>query len=269
MFMTQVRLFVLALQFYSRAPIDGRLTHWAGYSPERLAQATRFVPLVGLWSGLLIALTYVALAQLLPHSVAVMLSLIVGILATGAFNESGWAGFCDSLANRSRIEPGQAPSPLGAFGALGLLLLMLLKLETLASLDPSWIGMAVITANPFSRGCAVLILISLNHAQGSDAAPARPVVEQVGKRDAAIALLLGLIPALAAAWWLDHPEAFLAALVPAMAVTAWIRRAMRKRLNGYTGDGLCATQQLAETAYYLGLLAWWTLSNAIADATPE
>jgi adenosylcobinamide-GDP ribazoletransferase len=146
---------------------------------------------------------------------------------------------------------------------------MFIKLETLASLDPSWIGMAVITANPFSRGCAVLVMTSLAHSEADLASPGTPGVKRIARLDATIALVLALLPTLAAARWFEHPEAFAVAVVPALAITVWIRRTMRKRLAGYTGDGLSATQQLAETAYYLGLLAWWTLSSTPIEAPTE
>ena len=41
-------------------------------------------------------------------------------------------------------------------------------------------------------------------------------------------------------------------------VTLWLGRLLQRRLGGYTGDCLGATQQGAELAFYLGLL--WTFS---------
>jgi len=48
------------------------------------------------------------------------------------------------------------------------------------------------------------------------------------------------------------------ALLLAAACTLWLGRLMRRRLGGYTGDCLGATQQGSELAFYLGLL--WTFS---------
>ena len=45
------------------------------------------------------------------------------------------------------------------------------------------------------------------------------------------------------------------ALGAALAATLWFRRRPARRLGGYTGDTLGATQQLAEVAFYLGLAA--------------
>ena len=43
-------------------------------------------------------------------------------------------------------------------------------------------------------------------------------------------------------------------------VTAWAGRLFRRRLDGYTGDCLGATQQIAELAIYLALLAAWNFT---------
>ncbi len=48
---------------------------------------------------------------------------------------------------------------------------------------------------------------------------------------------------------------WLLALVLALVATDYMRRLLRRRLDGYTGDGLGATQQLSEVAIYAGLAA--------------
>ncbi|WP_265088551.1 adenosylcobinamide-GDP ribazoletransferase [Psychrobacter immobilis] len=48
---------------------------------------------------------------------------------------------------------------------------------------------------------------------------------------------------------------WLLALVLALVATEYMRRLLRRRLDGYTGDGLGATQQLSEVAIYAGLAA--------------
>ena len=46
-------------------------------------------------------------------------------------------------------------------------------------------------------------------------------------------------------------------LLLALAATGWLATKFRRWLGGYTGDCLGATQQVAEIAFYLGLLAQW------------
>ena len=66
----------------------------------------------------------------------------------------------------------------------------------------------------------------------------------------ALAVASGLLPLL-----LLPPATALCALLAAAAVTTWSARLFQRRLGGYTGDLLGATQQASELAIYLALLA--------------
>ena len=54
------------------------------------------------------------------------------------------------------------------------------------------------------------------------------------------------------------PQAAAFGVLFAAAATALLTRKFSRRLGGYTGDCLGATQQLAEFAFYLGLLCRFT-----------
>ncbi len=69
----QWQLFCLALAFFSRIPVPASTP----YSPELLIESSRYLSLVGLFSGALQVFVVLLLAaQLLPFSIAVLLSLI-------------------------------------------------------------------------------------------------------------------------------------------------------------------------------------------------
>jgi|GEM_PF-2243568 len=55
----------------------------------------------------------------------------------------------------------------------------------------------------------------------------------------------GALPAAGVGW----------AMAGGLAGAAWMARVLKRRLGGYTGDGLGAAQQLSELGCYLGLLA--------------
>ncbi len=54
-----------------------------------------------------------------------------------------------------------------------------------------------------------------------------------------------------------EPRDSVAPTLAALLVTAWAARLFLRRLGGYTGDLLGATQQASELACYLGILAAW------------
>ena len=170
-FIDQFRLFVLAVRFYTRAPVVGRASIGSDSEPQRIAQATRYFPLVGLLVGVIVALTYMLSSVFITHSVAVLLAVSVGVLMTGAFHEVDWANFCNGIGgagNRERTLDIMTDSRISAFGAIGLVLLLLLKIETLASLDDQWTPITLVCAHPFSRACAVFVMTILPYARSHD-----------------------------------------------------------------------------------------------------
>ena len=50
------------------------------------------------------------------------------------------------------------------------------------------------------------------------------------------------------------PSQSIPAVVLALLATLWLGRMFKKQIGGYTGDCLGATQQLAEVAFYCGML---------------
>ena len=64
----QLRLFFIALQFFTRLPIP----RWVGFDPAWLQHASRYFPLVGSVVAAVTALVYLAAAHLWPTPVAVL-----------------------------------------------------------------------------------------------------------------------------------------------------------------------------------------------------
>ena len=61
-----VRYFLLALQFFTRIPVTGRLGKWVDYSPEALRKSSAYFPAIGWIVGAVTAFTYWIIAFNLP-----------------------------------------------------------------------------------------------------------------------------------------------------------------------------------------------------------
>lgn len=253
----QVRLFLVALQFYSRIPVTGRLAEWMAWDPAKLGRATRYFPLVGIIVAIGQGLVYVLSSIVLPHPVSLLLAIGAGLLLTGAFHEDGWADFCDAFGgqvDRQRTLEIMRDSRIGAYGAIGVVLLMMMRFETLAHIDADWIAASFICAAAFSRGCSALVMATLRYAREEDDAKAKPVARNVGTADALIALGIAVAPLLILTAWTGDASPVLLGLSFALLATAVMRRLIRKRLSGFTGDCLGAVQQVAEVAFLIGML---------------
>jgi adenosylcobinamide-GDP ribazoletransferase len=251
--MQQLRLFFIALQFFTRLPIPA----WVGFEASWLQHASRYFPLVGCVLAAIAAAVYFVAALVLPAPVAAVLSTAASIYLTGAFHEDGFADTCDGLGGgltRERVLEIMKDSRIGAYGAIGIVCMLAAKLSALAMLPPRVAVGALFLAHPLSRLAAASLIWKLEYVRGEG--KAKPLAQQMTSAEFTIAILSALLPApvLLATGWIA-PEAVLAALLAALLAAVWLGRKLHKRLGGYTGDCLGAVQQVAEVFIYIGVLA--------------
>jgi adenosylcobinamide-GDP ribazoletransferase len=252
----ELRLFFVALQFLTRVPVPG----WVGWRDEWLHASARHFAGVGLLVGAVAALVLWAAAHLWTAPIAVLLSMAVTVWMTGAFHEDGLADTCDGLGgavDRERALLIMKDSRLGSYGAVGLLLVLALKaaaLHGLATRDLLATLAALPLAHALSRTATVLLLRWLPYGGDAEHAKAKPMAQQVNGLTLLVAVVWALI-ALGAALLYMPAAAAAGAAVAVGSTTLWMARWLRRRLGGYTGDTLGATQQFSELAVYLAVLA--------------
>ena len=272
--MLQIRYFLVAVQFFTRIPITGRVALWMGFDPTWISRCTRFFPLIGLLLGLFLATLFNTLLLVFSQGISIVLTTIAGILVTGAFHEDGFADFCDGFGGGQtpeRIITIMRDSRVGAYGAIGIVLMLLTKIQALSSLDAVWVGAALVVGHSASRGFAVIVMTLLPYVEtkhveknianeinlkgGIEQNQPKPVAAGLQLQDWLPALCFGFMPALVLAWALDAWLPMSCGLLCAALLNTWMFLTLRRRLGGYTGDTLGATQQLTEVSFYLGMLA--------------
>ena len=249
----QLRLFFIALQFFTRVPIP----RWVGFEPGWLQHAVRYFPLVGIVVALFTGAVYALSVQLWPQPVAVLLSTIAGMVLTGAFHEDGFADVCDGFGGgltRDRVLDIMKDSRIGAYGAIGVASLLALKCVVLAGLPPQGVVTALLLAHPLSRLLATALIWRLDYVKAEG--KAKPLAQQISTPEFCIAALTALFPALVlgAIGWISWYSMLIGVAVAALAA-AWLVKLFVRRIGGYTGDRLGAVQQVTEVAFYLALLA--------------
>ena len=250
----EVRLFIVAIQFLTRLPVPVL----ANYQPIWLQQSARYLPLTGLLIGCLTALVFASLFWLINPWVAAIGSTAFSIRLTGAFHEDGLADTCDGLGGSFTREGAlqiMKDSRLGTYGTLGLVMALALKVSLLASLSLPWALVALVLGHGFSRLFSILLLSLLPYGGEIEHAKAKPMAQSLDTRQAAFALLT-LLPSLYLPYYLlgaASIQPLLLALALMLLATVYMTRLQQKRLGGYTGDGLGATQQLCEVSAYLAL----------------
>lgn len=258
-----IKHFLLAIQFFTRIPITGKLAEWVGYSPEMLRASAAHFAGVGYVVGSVAALVYVVFLALLPGSfaplIAAGLSTIATVLLTGGFHEDGLADLADGLGgsyDRERALEIMKDSRIGAFGAMALVLALLTKAAMLAALGSAHLLQAaalILASHVVSRALPMVLLALLPHVGDTASSKSKPLADQISGRALMSNFLwcFGLLPGVFIAQIAIEFVAGCGAAFLAWVIMWW---RLSKRLQGFTGDALGATQQVCELAFLVGAL---------------
>ena len=270
-----VRHFLLAVQFFTRIPITGKLAEWVGFSPAMLRASAAHFPAVGLLVGSAAAACYALLDALLPETphtplVAAALSTAFTVLLTGAFHEDGLADVADGLGgsyDKARALDIMKDSRVGAFGALALVLAVVAKVALLALLGTAnaapdgwdqspfnawFVCSALVAGHVVSRTLSLLLIYCLPHVGDSAVSKSKPLADQISTGTLLVAFLW-CFTALVVILWAQAAITLIVACSASVIALLYMYRLFKRRLQGFTGDCLGATQQVCEIAFYLGM----------------
>jgi adenosylcobinamide-GDP ribazoletransferase len=278
--MQALRHYLLAVQFFTRIPITGPLAQWVGYSPAMLRASAAHFPGVGWLVAAMAVAVYAALftglaqgpwsqgmpggGSALVAAVAAVGCTLATVLLTGGFHEDGLADVADGLGGsyeRERALNIMKDSRIGAFGAMALVLALLAKCCLLALLGSHSLGAALAAlcgGHVLSRLWPLCVVRCLPHVGDTAQSKSKPLADQITTGALLVAVLWCFLPL--GAVWASQSATFLiagsiASACAALAMAQWFAR----RLQGFTGDCLGATQQTGELGFYLGAalaLAW-------------
>jgi cobalamin synthase len=135
--MQALRHYLLAVQFFTRIPVTGRLADVGGLQPghaarQRGAFSGHWLAGGGLSAPCMPRCTKGLAPNPLASLVAAVLCTIATVLMTGGFHEDGLADVADGLGgsyDRERALDIMKDSRIGAFGAMALVLALLAKLS--------------------------------------------------------------------------------------------------------------------------------------------
>lgn len=205
---------------------------------------------------------FALLGLALPDSPYAPLAAAVGCMAATAFltagaHENGLVRTMQGLAAgrpRETVLAAMKEPRTDSAGVLTLFLTLSAKvslLAVLASQSPAAVLVAILVAQVVSRFWPLWVARTLPYLGDEGAADARLLSERIDVRGLAVAA--AWTSAALAIGWLAQGFSFvlMAVLVSGLAWW-WIRTTLARRLQGFTGESLDATQQLCEIGCYLG-----------------
>ena len=240
--------FWLAIQFFTRFP-----TPDVDYSPEALNKSSKFFSLIGWMIGGLLAVSYFFLSEFLYQDVLVWLILGLGMLLTGAFHEDGLGDSFDGLWGgmdpEKRISI-MKDSRVGTYGLLAHLVVFSLKGFSLIH-TKNVIG-ALLVGHVLSRALASLYIFIFPYYQ-HQASKSKPLAERIGVFETFLVLII----AMPVIYFVSLEQMLWLALSLTLVFIIW-GAVIKRKIGGFTGDLLGASQQLFETTIFiiLGLKIW-------------
>ena len=252
----ELEYFFAALRFFTHLPVPA----WVGHSQEQLDHSARYFPLVGLLVGAIGAGVTELAALVLPISVAVILGMLATVRATGSFHEDGFADSCDGFGGgwqKAQVLMIMKDSRIGSYGTIGMALLLLLKWNALMEVDAAYLGpflaLSLVAGHGVSRLASTALIYTLDYVRDDDSSKSKPLARRMRPGELGFAAITALLPCTG----LPVPAVLVALVL--VGIATWLAaRYFVRRIGGYTGDCLGATQQVTEVVFYLGLLCSFT-----------
>ncbi len=247
----EIDIFFTALMFFTRIPCPKWITH----DPDYLRQSAKYFPLVGGIVGGIGALVFYGTAFLLPKEIAILLSMVATIYATGAFHEDGFADVCDGFGGgwtKEKILLIMKDSRLGTYGVIGIIAVLALKFFALLQISSVTIPIVLISGHTVSRFIATTLIYTHPYVRDSGDSKAKPAAESLSIGLLIISGIFGCVPLL----FFNTPYIFLT-LIPSYLAKVFLGVKFKKWIGGQTGDCAGAVQQLSEIVFYLSILVLW------------
>jgi adenosylcobinamide-GDP ribazoletransferase len=263
----ELRIFYTALMFLTRLPVP----RFTDHSPEYLERSVKYFPLIGWIVSAISGITFLLFNKYISEDIAIIASIIAGILTTGAFHEDGFADVCDAFGGgwtKEKILMIMKDSRLGSYGVIGMIAILCCKfllLKELPKFTPDLLHpsmnifynyryflLTLVAAHAVSRLMPVLVMCFYEYVTDPDGSKSKPVAR---RKPSLATLLVAIITALVPFIFINWQ--FLFAIIPVVYIAFRLATYFKKWIGGYTGDCLGAIQQVSELTFYLGVIIIW------------
>ncbi|MRT92741.1 adenosylcobinamide-GDP ribazoletransferase [Ancylomarina sp. 16SWW S1-10-2] len=240
----ELNIFFTALSFFTRIPFP----KWAKFQKEYQYEAVKYFSIAGLIIGGLSGLLFALCNWLLPFNISLILCMVFTTFLTGALHEDGFMDVCDGFGGgwtKERILEIMKDSLVGAYGISGIIFIIMTRFFGMQAISASLLPIVLIIAHSFSRTLAGSLVNSHVYARVENS-KAKDYTHKLSTGNHLFLWLTGLLPI----FLLQDIKYFLI-IIPAFLAKYLLGRFFQKKIGGFTGDCIGATQQIVEIVIYL------------------
>ena len=223
-------------------------------SEDELVGLAKYLPIVGIFIGAILALVLALCLWLHFNSLATALVILVAwICITGSIHLDGWMDAADGIfshRSKERMLEIMRDSRVGNFGAIAGILLILTKYVSLLSLHSFWIWTALLAIPAWARWLEVFVIAVYPYARAEGMGKIWHATTSIS--DILLAAIAPLLFTLLISFVFKAPAVFLViplTVLPGIAMSYYIYRI----LDGQTGDTYGASVEFAEVCGLLFL----------------
>ena len=252
----ELNIFKTAIIFYTRIPLKIQ----GDFKDEYLNKSTRYFPLVGIIVGVISIFFLNISLWFLTKEIATLIYIISCILVTGAFHEDGLADFCDGFGGafeKEKILEIMKDSRIGTYGTLALIINFFLKYFLILNLITQYgftskLGILLILTHSISRFVTCILLLKFKYVQEDSLSKIKPIVKNLNIKTFLTSGAIALLPFL-----FINKSIFFISILPCIFVTLKLGNLFYKKIGGYTGDCLGATEQFNEIVFLISSTILW------------
>jgi len=245
-------IFLSAVMFFSRIPVF----RFFEDKPEYRNAHIKYLPLVGALLGILQTGVFLAANAFLPFEVSLAVTMIAGLIFTGAFHEDGLADTADGIGGgytKEKILSIMKDSRIGTFGTAAFVSALALKFILLKHFSPSVIPFILIASQAVSRVFPLMMVLTSEYVSENSTSKSKFVATLISGPGFIFGLISGL-----GSLFLFYPQPQPFAVFPVMVLLFLVvRKYFTDAVGGYTGDILGAIQQIFELLFLIGVAAQW------------
>ena len=253
----ELNIFFTALMFFTRIPCP----KWVGYSDKNLEKSTKYFPLIGVIVSVIAIVVFFISQLFLPISISVLLSMLSGILTTGAFHEDGLADVCDGFGggwSKDKILEIMKDSRIGTYGVVGLVFVLLSKYMLsveLSEMSIYYFCSVILLGHTLSRLNATTMILAFGYARDDASSKTKPLAKKLTFPNYMVAFIFGVTPLIVFSILWSYYIIFV--LFPLVLIMVYLGRYFKKWIGGFTGDCLGTVQQVSEIIVYVYMVALW------------